>query len=74
MHEEWQPRHTAIRNMNMWSDPSKNIIQLVLVAFYFFKRIFLRTNSVSGFQKFIYYLPRTQSETIKYDTKWRLYV
>lgn len=37
--------------------------------FTFFKRIFLRSNSVSGFQKFIYYLPRTQSENIKYDTK-----
>lgn len=66
--------HDTGRNMNMWSDPSKNIIQLALVTFFFFfKRILLRSNSVSGFQKFIYCLPRTQSENIKHDTKWRLY-
>lgn len=45
----------------------------LLSLFFFFKRILLRSNSVSGFQKFIYCLPRTQSENIKHDTKWRLY-
>lgn len=32
--------HDTGRNMNMWSDPSKNIIQLALVTFFFFLNVF----------------------------------
>lgn len=73
MHEEWQSRHRSKHEYVI--GPFKKYYPTRSYHFFtFFKRIFLRSNSVSGFQKFIYYLPRTQSENIKYDTKWWLYV
>lgn len=32
--------HDTGRNMNMWSDPSKNIIQLALITFLLFLNVF----------------------------------
>lgn len=73
MHEEWQSRHRSKHEYVI--GPFKKYYPTRSYHFFtFFKRIFLRSNSVSGFQKFIYYLLRTQSENIKYDTKWWLYV
>lgn len=72
MHEEWQSRHRS-KHEYVIGPFKKYYPTRSCHFFFFFKRILLRSNSVSGFQKFIYCLPRTQSENIKHDTKWRLY-